>query len=153
MAYRGRDRGMRLDNDPHDRGQMLLATGMVLLMSLLSMANISVRLVGLGEPYDMAEGDVLRAVDEIESQIPDLVEARARTMITGGVPAQLAVEQAVNSTTQDLYHHGMLRGLDVVLLTDTIEPNDGGSFFVNASLGIADDETRIEIPIHLIVQP
>ena len=144
---------MRLGADDHDRGQMLLATGMVLLMSLLSMANISVRLVGLGEPYDMAEGDVLRTVDEVETQIPELVEARARTMIIDGVPAQQAVEQAVNSTTQDLYHHGMLRGLDVVLLTETIESNVGGSFFVNASLGIADDETRIEVPIHLVVQP
>ena len=144
---------MRLSDGGHDRGQMLLATGMVLLMSLLSMANISVRLVGLGEPYDMAEGDVLRTVDEVETQIPELVEARARTMIIDGVPAQQAVEQAVNSTTQDLYHHGMLRGLDVVLLTETIESNVGGSFFVNASLGIADDETRIEVPIRLVVQP
>ncbi len=144
---------MRSEDDDYDRGQMLLATGMVLLMSLLSMANISVRLVGLGEPYDMAEGDVLRTVDEVETQIPQLVEARARTMIAGGVPDQQAIEQAVNSTTQDLYHHGMLRGLDVVLLTETIESNVGGSFFVNASLGIADDETRIEVPIHLVVQP
>ena len=144
---------MKVKNGARDRGQMLLATGMVLLMSLLSMASVSVRLVGLGEPYDMAEGDVLRTVDEVETQIPALVEARARTMITDGVPARQAVEQAVNSTTQDLYHHGMLRGLDVVLITDTVEPNDGGSFFVNASLGIADDETRIEIPIRLVVQP
>ena len=144
---------MRLGDEDNDRGQMLLATGMVLLMSLLSMANISVRLVGLGEPYDMAEGDVLRTVDEVETQIPELVEARARMMIIDGVPDQQAVEQAVNSTTQDLYHHGMLRGLDVVLLTETIESNVGGSFFVNASLGIADDETRIEVPIRLVVQP
>mgnify|MGYP001207483238 FL=1 len=144
---------MKLGDEDNDRGQMLLATGMVLLMSLLSMANISVRLVGLGEPYDMAEGDVLRTVDEVETQLPGLVETRTRTMIADGVPAQQAIEQAVNSTTQDLYHHGMLRGLDVVLLTETIESNAGGSFFVNASLGIADDETRIEVPIHLVVQP
>ena len=45
---------MKLGDEDNDRGQMLLATGMVLLMSLLSMANISVRLVGLGEPYDLS---------------------------------------------------------------------------------------------------
>ena len=144
---------MRLETDGCDRGQMLLATGMVLLMSLLSMANISVRLVGLGEPYDIAEGDVLRAMDEVENQLPDLVEDRTRSMISEGVPAQQAVEQAVNSTTQDLYHHGMLRGLDVVLLTETIESDAEGLFLVNGTLGIADDETRIEVPIRLIVQP
>ena len=144
---------MSLETDGCDRGQMLLATGMVLLMSLLSMANISVRLVGLGEPYDIAEGDVLRAMDEVENQLPDLVEDRTRSMISEGVPAQQAVEQAVNSTTQDLYHHGMLRGLDVVLLTETIESDAEGLFLVNGTLGIADDETRIEVPIRLIVQP
>ena len=144
---------MSLETDGCDRGQMLLATGMVLLMSLLSMANISVRLVGLGEPYDIAEGDVLRAMDEVENQLPDLVEDRTKSMISEGVPAQQAVEQAVNSTTQDLYHHGMLRGLDVVLLTETIESDTEGPFLVNGTLGIADDETRIEIPIRLIIQP
>ena len=35
-----------------DRGQMLLATGVVLMMSLLSMAIFGVKMAGISMPYD-----------------------------------------------------------------------------------------------------
>ena len=47
-----------------DRGQMLLATGVVLLMSLLSMAIFGVKVAGLTLPHDAAS-DV--GADERES--------------------------------------------------------------------------------------
>ena len=37
-----------------DRGQMLLATGVVLMMSLLSMAIFGVKMAGISMPYDTA---------------------------------------------------------------------------------------------------
>ena len=43
-----------VDRNPEssEAGQMLLAAGMVLLMSLLSMAVYGVKLAGLGTPHD-----------------------------------------------------------------------------------------------------
>ena len=42
-----------------DAGQMLLASGLVLMLSLLSMAWYGVSVAGLGEPYDGGSREVL----------------------------------------------------------------------------------------------
>ena len=133
------------------KGQMLLATGMVLMMALLSMASYSVRLVGLGAPYNIAEEDVLRTVNEVDSAFPELVKARSIDLIDQGISTQTAVNWAVNQTIDDLYHHGLLRGLDIVILNTTVSSFSNNEYWVNASLGIADDSSRIEVPMSFIV--
>ena len=45
------------ESNRDDRAQMLLATGVVLMMSLLSMAIFGVKLAGISMPYDSAGGD------------------------------------------------------------------------------------------------
>ena len=46
-------------------GQMLLATGVVLLMSLLSMAICGVKVAGLTLPHDPASDDVIDTTDQV----------------------------------------------------------------------------------------
>ena len=134
------------------KGQMLLATGMVLMMALLSMASYSVRLVGLGTPYNIAEEDVLRAVSEVNSSFPELVSARSIDFRDQGISPAVAVNWAVNQTVNDLYHHGLLRGLDIVILETLVSLDTERKYWVNASLGVADDSSRIEIPLSFRVE-
>ena len=47
------------DGDDGEMAQMLLAAGVVLLMSLLSMAVYGVKVAGLGQPYDPASDAVI----------------------------------------------------------------------------------------------
>ena len=42
-----------------DKAQMLLATGVVLMMSLLSMAIFSIKLAGMSVPHDVASDAVI----------------------------------------------------------------------------------------------
>ena len=49
----------------NDRGQMLLATGIVLMMSLLSMAIFGVKMAGISMPHDTAGDDSIQASGDI----------------------------------------------------------------------------------------
>ena len=57
-----------------EKGQMLLATGVVLMMSLLSMAIFGVKLAGISMPYDSAGGDTIKASSEVAENLPSLTE-------------------------------------------------------------------------------
>ena len=46
-------------------GQMLLATGVVLLMSLLSMAIFGVKVAGLTLPHEAASDDVIDTTEQV----------------------------------------------------------------------------------------
>ena len=50
---------LKNDLSQRDGAQMLLATGVVLLMSLLSMAIFGVKVAGLTLPHDAASDDVI----------------------------------------------------------------------------------------------
>ena len=57
-------------------GQMLLATGVVLLMSLLSMAIFGVKVAGLTLPHDPASDDVIDTTEQVLESIQPLTQAR-----------------------------------------------------------------------------
>ena len=47
----------------NDSGQMLLATGIILMLSLLAMAWFGVSVASLGDPYDTSNGEVLEVTN------------------------------------------------------------------------------------------
>ena len=67
-----------------DRAQMLLATGVVLMMSLLSMAVFSIKLAGMSVPHDVASDAVIQTTQDVEDVLPGLVETRAEVWYTNG---------------------------------------------------------------------
>ena len=89
-----------------DKAQMLLATGVVLMMSLLSMAIFSIKLAGMSVPHDVASDAVIQSSQDVESVLPGLVEARAEVWYENGVSALESVTQAMDSSHEDLLHHG-----------------------------------------------
>ena len=66
-------------------GQMLLATGVVLLMSLLSMAIFGVKVAGLTLPHDAASDDVIVTTEEVLDIVAPLTQARTQMWIDGGL--------------------------------------------------------------------
>ena len=79
---------------------MLLATGVVLLMSLLSMAIFGVKVAGLTMPHDTASDGVLVTSTEVVSAVPELTEARTQQWINGGMePLESAKLPSKVSTT------------------------------------------------------
>ena len=92
--------------EDRDAGQMLLATGVVLLMSLLSMAIFGVKVAGLTMPYETASDGVLVTSLEVVEAIPELTEARTQLWINGGLEPLEAGETAYQSVHDDLLHHG-----------------------------------------------
>ena len=81
-----------------DKAQMLLATGVVLMMSLLSMAIFSIKLAGMSVPHDVASDAVIQSSQDVESVLPGLVEARAEVWYENGVSALESVTQAMDSS-------------------------------------------------------
>ena len=80
---------VRLDLPPQkdDKAQMLLATGVVLMMSLLSMAIFAIKLAGMSVPHDVASDAVIQTTQDVETVLPGLVEARAEVWFDNGVSA------------------------------------------------------------------
>ena len=71
-------------NNRGNEGQMLLATGVVLMMSLLSMAIFAVKMAGISMPYDTAGDDTIQASGDIADSLPALTEARAQVWYDSG---------------------------------------------------------------------
>ena len=88
-----------------DKAQMLLATGVVLMMSLLSMAIFAIKLAGMSVPHDVASDAVIQTTQDVENVLPGLVEARAEVWFDNGVSALESVTQAMDSSHEDLLHH------------------------------------------------
>ena len=61
-------------------GQMLLATGVVLLMSLLSMAIFGVKVAGLTLPHEAASDDVIDTTNQVLVKI--LMYNRLKTVLS-----------------------------------------------------------------------
>ena len=61
---------LKNDLSQRDGAQMLLATGVVLLMSLLSMAIFGVKVAGLTIPHDAASDDVIVTSEEVMESLP-----------------------------------------------------------------------------------
>lgn len=125
-------------------GQMLLATGIVLLMSLLSMAIFSVKLAGMSMPYEPNSTGVLDVADEVLDTIEPVTQARYDMWMEQGLDSEEAAQLALDSVNNDLLHHGELRGIEVKLINvEFNQTSDGIS--VNLNIGVSDDDARLEV--------
>ena len=139
-----------LQND--DRAQMLLATGVVLMMSLLSMAVFSIKLAGMSVPHDVASDAVIQTTQDVEDVLPGLVETRAEVWYTNGVPALESVTQAMDSSHEDLLHHGEISGIEVKLINITITDLGSNQIQVDAELGVSDSDAMLMKPLQFVVE-
>ena len=125
-------------------GQMLLATGIVLLMSLLSMAIFSVKLAGMSMPYEPNSTGVLDVADEVLDTIEPVTQARYDMWIEQGLDSEEAAQLALDSVNNDLLHHGELRGIEVKLINVEFNQTSNG-IIVNLNIGVSDDDARLEV--------
>ena len=137
-----------------ERGQMLLATGMVLLLSLMSMAIFSIKVAGMAMPHEPASNGALRTTAQVDEVLPGLVTARAEMwMEAGDIDEEEAVRLAMESAVRDMLHHGEVRGVEVKLMEATVTPDatTAGLIDVTVDLGVSDTDVRIEIPLAFTV--
>ena len=130
------------NSSKNDRGQMLLATGIVLMMSLLSMAIFGVKLAGISMPHDTAGDDSIQASGDIADNLPALTEARAQIWYDAGLSELESVEKSINSLHDDVLHHGEIRGVELKLLNITVIESDG-IVSVSTELGSADRNSML----------
>lgn len=143
-----RRRGVSLSTEDglfsDETGQMLLATGIILMLTLLSMAWYGISVAGLGEPYDTGTHDVLDVTESFSTVWQPLIENRSAALVAGGADWQEAVDSAANSTAADLMRHGEHRGVEIIL-TDVAVTNSSGTFTVTCEVGIADRHARLQL--------
>lgn len=125
-----------------DQGQMLLATGVVLMMSLLSMAIFGVKMAGISMPYDTAGDDTIQASGDIADSLPALTEARAQVWYDSGLTEIESVQKSIDSLHDDVLHHGEIRGVELKLLNITVTESDG-VISVSSELGAADRNSML----------
>ena len=125
-----------------DEGQMLLATGVVLMMSLLSMAIFGVKMAGISMPYDTAGDDTIQASGDIADSLPALTEARAQVWYDSGLTEIESVQKSIDSLHDDVLHHGEIRGVELKLLNITVTESDG-VISVSSELGAADRNSML----------
>ncbi|RJU83441.1 MAG: hypothetical protein DWB99_02530 [Candidatus Poseidoniales archaeon] len=134
-----------------DAGQMLLATGVVLLLSLLSMAVFSVKVAGITQSTDSSSNGVIQTTNEVIDAIPVLVENRAIVWIDAGVERLEAAQLSIDSVHDDLLHHGELRGVEVKILNFMFSDIDGSSMQVTGELGVSDSTTTLQSNVSFII--
>lgn len=128
------------------RAQMLLATGVVLQLSLLSMAIFSVKMAGLALPHEPGHDDVIDASADVQSVFPGLVKARAQAWVDAGVSEEDALDLALEEIHDDLLHHGEIRNVQVKLMNMS-HSNSSGIHTVVAELGVADTKSMLTMPL------
>ena len=129
-------------NRKDEQGQMLLATGVVLMMSLLSMAIFGVKLAGISMPYDTAGDDTIDASGDIADSLPTLTESRALIWYESGLSELESVQKAIDSLHDDVLHHGEIRGVELKLLNISVT-EDNGVISVYSELGAADRNSML----------
>ena len=115
--------------------QMLLATGLVLLMSLLSMSVYGVQMAGLGDPYDLGSDSVLETSKEVERNFQPALENRSHLLRDTGMSWDNSVEESMYSVQEDLLKHGELRDVEVMIL-ELQYSNNSGIYTISGELGI-----------------
>ena len=128
-----------------DRAQMLLATGVVLLLSLLSMAVFSVKVAGLTSAHEANSDSVIETSKEVMMELPSLAENRTELWINGGLQRLEAADIAMESIHDDLLHHGEIRGVEVKMLNITIVEVDPSSMSISLELGVTVISTTVEV--------
>jgi hypothetical protein len=127
-----------------DRGQMLLATGVVLLLSLLSMAVFSVKVAGLTSAHEPNADSVIETTKEVVDILPSLAENRTDIWISSGMERIDAAELAMSSIHDDLLHHGEIRGVEVKIQEIIVTVIDGTTMEISLDLGITDDSSTLQ---------
>ena len=127
-----------------DRGQMLLATGVVLLLSLLSMAVFSVKVAGLTSAHEPNADSVIETTKEVVEILPSLAENRTEIWISSGMERIDAAELAMSSIHDDLLHHGEIRGVEVKMQEIVVTVIDGTTMEISLDLGITDDSSTLQ---------
>ena len=128
-------------------GQMLLATGVVLLMSLLSMAIFGVKVAGLTLPHEAASDDVIDTTQQVLETIQPLTQARMELWMDGGLDPLEAAELGFETVHDDLLHHGELRGVEIKLTNMAVTELDSSTLQVNAELGVSDGEAMLNYDV------
>ena len=118
-----------------ESAQMLLATGLVLLMSLLSMSVYGVQMAGLGDPYDLGSDSVYETSKEVERNFQPALENRSYLLRDAGMSWDASVEQSMYSVQEDLLKHGELRDVEVMVL-ELQYNNNSGIYTISGELGI-----------------
>ena len=134
-----------------DYGQMLLATGVVLLLSLLSMAVFSVKVAGLTSAHEPNADSVIETTKEVMEILPSLSENRTQAWISSGMERIDAAELAMSSVHDDLLHHGEIRGVEVKMLDINISIIDESSLEITLELGITDDSSTLQSDIEFSI--
>jgi len=135
----------------NQRAQMLLATGVVLLLSLLSMAVFSVKVAGLTSAHEPNAGSVIDTTKEVVEILPSLAENRTEIWVTNGMDRIDAAELAMSSVHDDLLHHGEIRGVEVKMLNITVVELDTSSIEISLELGVTDDSSTLQSEITFVI--
>lgn len=135
----------------NQRAQMLLATGVVLLLSLLSMAVFSVKVAGLTSAHEPNADSVIDTTKEVVDILPSLAENRTEIWVTNGMDRMDAAELAMSSVHDDLLHHGEIRGVEVKMLNITVVELDTSSIEISLELGVTDDSSTLQSDITFVI--
>lgn len=135
----------------NQRAQMLLATGVVLLLSLLSMAVFSVKVAGLTSAHEPNADSVIDTTKEVVDILPSLAENRTEIWVTNGMDRMDAAELAMSSVHDDLLHHGEIRGVEVKMLNITVVELDTSSIEISLELGVTDDSSTLQSEINFTI--
>jgi hypothetical protein len=138
-------------DEQRDTAQMLLATGIVLLMSLLSMAIFAVKIAGMTIPYDTSSDAVIVTTHDVIDVMPGLTQYRTEEWIDGGLDRIEACQYAVQSMHDDILHHGEIRGVEVKLIGISITDIDGQSMRVTGELGISDGDSMFTTQVNYTI--
>ena len=134
-----------------DTAQMLLATGVVLLMSLLSMAIFGVKVAGLTLPHDTASDGVIITAQEVSEGLPELVEARTQLWIDGGLEPLDAGQTAMDGVHNDMLHHGEVRGIEVKMIDIQVTEASSMTLRITGELGVSDGDAILTIPLDFTI--
>ena len=134
-----------------ERGQMLLATGVVLLLSLLSMAVFSVKVAGLTPAHETNADAVIDTTKDVIDILPSLAENRTEIWVMSGTERMDAAELAMSSVHDDLLHHGEIRGVEVKMLNITSVEFDSSSIEISLELGVTDDSSTLQSEITFVI--
>jgi len=128
-----------------ESAQMLLAAGLVLLMSLLSMSLYGVKVAGYDLPRTSDVNDVLDATEEVESMFLPILENRTQIRFDTGMNLNDATLDSLETIESDIKNHGILRGIQFSFSEKEIIVNEN-NVTVNIMLNVVSDSI-IELPL------
>ena len=142
----------KAQHDSEERAQMLLATGVVLLLSLLSMAVFSVKVAGLTSAHEPNADTVIETTKEVVDILPPLAENRTIIWVTSGIDRIDAAKLAMDSVHDDLLHHGEIRGVEVKMLDIDIVVVNSTVIEISLDLGVTDDSSTLQSQVTFTIE-